>query len=172
MNGNLTVVRLCITVLHMVVGCMFIIRKPLISNPSFVEVAATIPSLVISGVVFKLAGSTQDWNTFSNSIFIGGAVISVVSVLYLGASFSVLPASRNLVSKGPYKFIRHPIYLGEMLMVFACFTANPKSVFLPGLLACLGLIIRIGVEESFLTKNNSYEKYLFEVKWKMIPYIW
>ena len=52
------------------------------------------------------------WMTFST-------LLTVVSFLYLGRSFSITPEARELVTGGPFRYIRHPAYLGEMLSASA-----------------------------------------------------
>src|SRR4029077_5938055 len=39
------------------------------------------------------------------------ALLSLASLLTLRRSFGVRPALRNLVTKGPYRLVRHPMYL-------------------------------------------------------------
>jgi protein-S-isoprenylcysteine O-methyltransferase Ste14 len=33
----------------------------------------------------------------------------------LGRAFSILPQARQFVSSGPYRFVRHPLYLAEQI---------------------------------------------------------
>jgi protein-S-isoprenylcysteine O-methyltransferase Ste14 len=46
-----------------------------------------------------------------------GTVGSIYVVLYLGRSFSIFPQARGLVMGGPYKHLRHPLYLAEWITV-------------------------------------------------------
>jgi protein-S-isoprenylcysteine O-methyltransferase Ste14 len=43
-----------------------------------------------------------------------GCCVLLRSVLSLGRSFSLLPEARRLVTAGPYRYVRHPVYLGEI----------------------------------------------------------
>ena len=45
------------------------------------------------------------------------SVLAVMTLSFLGRSFSVMPEARRLVTAGPYGFVRHPLYLFELLGV-------------------------------------------------------
>jgi protein-S-isoprenylcysteine O-methyltransferase Ste14 len=44
-------------------------------------------------------------------------VLAVMTLSFLGRSFSVMPEARRLVTNGPYGLVRHPLYLFELLGV-------------------------------------------------------
>lgn len=46
---------------------------------------------------------------------IGGTAASTAVLFWLGRAFSILPEARHLVIGGPYRVIRHPLYLTEMI---------------------------------------------------------
>ena len=58
------------------------------------------------------------------------AVISCVwlltSVLTLGRCFGVLPEARGLVTAGPFRLVRHPVYLGELGACVGLAIASPS----------------------------------------------
>ena len=47
-------------------------------------------------------------------LMLGGTVVSIISLSFLWKSFSIMVEARELVVTGIYKYIRHPLYLGEM----------------------------------------------------------
>ncbi len=54
-----------------------------------------------------------------------GEAFAVYSMLYLGRSFSVFAEARTLVTSGPYRYVRHPLYLGEMIAIWGYMLADP-----------------------------------------------
>jgi protein-S-isoprenylcysteine O-methyltransferase Ste14 len=48
-------------------------------------------------------------------LMISGFVFAIWAGLVLGRSISILPEARRLVAWGPYRFVRHPLYLGEIV---------------------------------------------------------
>lgn len=47
-------------------------------------------------------------------LMLGGVGFTAFSLAYLGRSFSLMPEARRLVTGGPYAYVRHPLYLGEV----------------------------------------------------------
>lgn len=51
----------------------------------------------------------------SAALTICGTLASIAVLFYLGRSFSIFPEGRGLVTRGPYRLIRHPLYLAEIV---------------------------------------------------------
>jgi protein-S-isoprenylcysteine O-methyltransferase Ste14 len=90
----------------------------------------------------------------------------------LGRSFGLLPAHRGLVGSGPYRLIRHPMYLGYLIgttgFVLVNFSWRNLSVLI-GIYLALGL--RISREEAVLESSSDYREYRKQVPWRLVPYI-
>jgi len=174
-SAEITVVGVSAAAIHAVVACAFITRHPprnLIASHDFV---AALPSLAISGIVSQLAGPPFVWPWRCQALFTCGALITVISICHLGKSFAVLPHDRPLVTSGAYQYIRHPMYLGETLMLLSCCTTQTKWGALPLMILSLTAIaIRIVVEESRLRLSNaqSFNTYTALVKWRLVPFVW
>jgi len=55
-----------------------------------------------------------------------GEGFCVYAMLFLGRSFSIMTEARNLVTGGPYRFVRHPLYLGELVAVCSYSMTRPS----------------------------------------------
>jgi protein-S-isoprenylcysteine O-methyltransferase Ste14 len=91
-------------------------------------------------------------------VVLAGEVIAVafcawllVAVISLGRCFGVLPEARGLVTAGPYRHVRHPVYLGEIgaCTGLAIAAASPVNAALLVLLV-LAQLVRMGLEEEAL----------------------
>ena len=50
------------------------------------------------------------------ALAVAGAGIALWALAFLGRCVSVLPEVRGLVREGPYRWVRHPMYAGELLV--------------------------------------------------------
>lgn len=107
-----------------------------------------------------------------------GAALSVWSLISLGESFGMAPADRGLVYKGPYRLIRHPMYLGALVIAEAAVVGSLRIDALRWQdawnLVILGLafacaIYRIRKEEALIDGYTAYTKI---VHWRLIPGVW
>ena len=55
------------------------------------------------------------WLLVSDLLLIGGFAGACVVLARLGRAFAILPEARILVTAGPYRFVRHPLYGAEII---------------------------------------------------------
>ena len=81
------------------------------------------------------------------------AFLSLASLLGLGRSFGVRPALRSLVTRGPYRLVRHPMYLAYLLsdIGYNLQEWNLASVLIM-LAGWASLFYRIRAEERLLSR--------------------
>ena len=99
-----------------------------------------------------------------------GLVWVIASKLTLGRAFGLLPADRGLTTSGPYRVIRHPIYLGYLILHIGFLMENPVLRNL-AVLTVLYVVqyVRILREEALLGAREDYRTYCGRVRFRMIP---
>lgn len=100
-----------------------------------------------------------------------GYGLTLWSLFTLGTRFGIAPADRGLTCQGPYRFLRHPMYLGELVFRLAMVFCSPNLLF-GGAMAILLVIIqcwRIFREEKMI---DGYPCYSRVVPWRLVPGLW
>jgi protein-S-isoprenylcysteine O-methyltransferase Ste14 len=81
---------------------------------------------------------------------------------------------QKVIQSGPYRLVRHPLYMGSILM----FVASPLALgsywaIIPAIFIIPIYIARILNEESVLTKElEGYSEYKLKTRYRLIPGIW
>ena len=66
----------------------------------------------------------------SSGVIITGTLFTIWSLATLGRCFGLLPEVRGLVVRGPYRLVRHPVYLGELVSAIGLLLAKPHPLII------------------------------------------
>lgn len=152
---------------------------------SLVFIAVCKLWLPLPGTVWEAGGLVS---AFLLVLQIGGIVFSVVSAAAIDvwelAGIRQLPPSRvktearlgetspalEFKTTGPYGLVRHPIYLGWFLIVFAVGTMT-MTRFVFAVVSCVYILLAIPFEERSLRQSThgAYDRYMQKVPRKLVP---
>ena len=143
--------------------------------------AASLLLFAMCGLWRPIGGTFRDHHGF---LAVVDVVIQLLGVRLIARSVSTidplalagirpLPQGENLQVAGPYRFVRHPLYLGWMVAVFGSpHLTGDRLAF--ALLTSIYLVIAIPWEERALRAEfgEEYAQYADEVRWRVIPFIY
>ena len=120
------------------------------------------------------------WVTGDPAWFTGGLVLvtlaaflSIASLLSLGRRFGVFPALRSLMTRGPYRFVRHPMYLAYILADIGYNLQEWNfGTALMVMAGWISLAYRIHAEERVLSQDAGWSNYIASVRHRLIPGLW
>ncbi|HKX41607.1 MAG TPA: isoprenylcysteine carboxylmethyltransferase family protein [Burkholderiaceae bacterium] len=153
---------------------MLLARPARIRDMAPTTIAATIYAAFFY-VLFEPRG-TVHWIPEQAAVLLqlGGTLVQFSAKFVLGRSFGLLPAERGLVMAGPYRIVRHPIYLGYLIGHVGFLLAN-FSWRNAAVLAVLYVAqaIRIRREEAMLAATSgTYRHYQQRVRWRLLPLVY
>lgn len=117
---------------------------------------------IYAGVVFHLiASATVFWAMLKNPFFEGTVRLQK-------------DRGQVVVSSGPYRYIRHPGYLGMAMNTLPLpLIAGSGAAMVPALLAIAIIVLRTALEDRLLLEQlPGYRDYSQKVKYRLLPFIW
>jgi protein-S-isoprenylcysteine O-methyltransferase Ste14 len=109
----------------------------------------------------------------SSVLLLCGGALTIATLLHLGRSFSLVPQARRLMRHGPYRLVRHPLYVAEEISICGValhFLSPWTAAFL--VLHCAIQVRRMLYEESILMRVfPEYQSYATSTA-RVIPKVW
>ena len=146
----------------------------------FVCVASVLLLLVcwlwrlLPGTVWHVHGAAA---VPMHAIQFAGIVLVIRSAAVVGvrdlAGLSLSHGSSEVKVQGPYRWIRHPIYAGWLLLTFAV-PLMSMTRFVFAVASAAYLLIAIPLEERTLRRviPQGYGRYVSQVKWRLLPWVY
>jgi protein-S-isoprenylcysteine O-methyltransferase Ste14 len=150
-----------------------------------VQKAASVGYFVLFGAVAVLSALDHrfGWSNVPTSVVVIGQVLVAVGLFVamlailqnrFAASRVAVESDQRVISTGMYGFVRHPMYLGLLIMMIGAPLALDSywglALFAPGTLL---FAARILDEEKLLRADlQGYDYYAFRVRARLVPYVW
>lgn len=113
----------------------------------------------------------------ADALALSGVVVLLWARATLGGNWSgsiVLKEEHELVERGPYRYVRHPIYSGLLLLLLGTAVLQGRvGGFLVFLLFLCGFAFKAREEERLLTRHfpEAYPRYRARVS-GLVPFVW
>lgn len=116
------------------------------------------------------------WYPIGLILFVGGVALRLTAIRVLGRFYSHrirLAESHTIVSRGPYRILRHPAYTGMIAahlgFVICFFNWISLAILLFGLVPAV--VVRIRFEERALFELDGYPEYA-RMRRRLVPLLW
>jgi len=160
----------------MVLGIALTRRSPAVTDHSFGVSAAVAVSYgypYAQVIYLQRAPGWSLWPDGGMVLITSGALLSVISLWALGRRFGIRPALRGLSVHGPYRVVRHPIYLSYVLSDIGynlqeC-NLGTAALVMTGWMA---MLYRIESEERVMAHHPQWTAYTDVVRYRLLPGIW
>ena len=116
---------------------------------------------IVALVVYVLGWAVHLWAMASNRFFARSVRIQ-------------MDRGQTVATGGPYQYVRHPGYVGGILLqVAAPISLGSLWALIPGGLGALLLIIRTALEDKTLLEElDGYTEYAQQTRYRLLPGVW
>ena len=167
--------KLCLMSFYLVLFFLLMLRPPARSQAHGVmpRMAAFVGTYLPWTIGFFPTYHSASLSVLATVCVVSGMALATITVLHLGRAFSLVPQARSVVRSGPYRWLRHPLYLAEEVAVVGALLQFLSPITLIIFVIHIGVqICRIVYEERLLglvfPEYGAYAK----TSWRLIPYVW
>jgi protein-S-isoprenylcysteine O-methyltransferase Ste14 len=148
-------------------------HRPRRRQHSLPAVCVAIAASVVPIAIGAQSTTSATWRLVVGSVMlIAGSAGTLVAFLTLGRSFGILPDARVVVSRGVYRYVRHPVYTTELLSIGGMALASEHV-----LLSATAWVVLVGLqvararfeERTLVAEWPAYEEYRQTVRWRFVP---
>lgn len=155
-------------------------RQPLLQRVIYLLVATVAVLLIYA------SARTTNWNrvvlphtlalgVVADMLAVVGVCIAIWARTTLGGNWSArvtLKEDHELVQRGPYRLVRHPIYSGLLLLIFgSAILVGRAGAFIALVICFCGLWVKLRQEERLLAQHLSgYSDYMRRTK-ALVPFL-
>jgi protein-S-isoprenylcysteine O-methyltransferase Ste14 len=168
--------RVCLTIFYLGLWALIILRPPAVARSD--GLLPTLAAFVGTYLPWSIplighARHSELLNLSSAVCLVVGGVLTVTTLAHLGRSFSLVPQARRVVSAGPYRWIRHPLYLSEEIAIMGIALQYLSLLVVLVLVAHVVIQIRRILYEEELLRRTLPEYADYErSRWRLIAFVW
>ena len=131
-------------------------------------ITATAAPMMI--VPVQIPGAMVPLESIALGLVATGNVVQLAGKLFLRRSFGVAPANRGIKTGGMYRFVRHPIYAGYLMIHLGLLMMMPSVTnFMLYAIGWWAQILRLLAEERLLGEDPEYRAFMTKTRWRLVP---
>jgi protein-S-isoprenylcysteine O-methyltransferase Ste14 len=162
---------------HLLVLGIALTRRPPqvqdISLPSSASVFVAYAYPYAQVIYLRWVPGDPAWPTAGLVLVALATCLSLASLISLGRRFGVFPALRDLQTRGPYRLVRHPMYLAYVIADIGYNLQEWNSgTALLVMAGWVSLLYRIHAEERILSHDARWSAYAASVRHRLLPGLW
>jgi protein-S-isoprenylcysteine O-methyltransferase Ste14 len=165
----------CLAIFYLMLGLLIMTRAPAKAHAEgpLPRIAAFVGTYLPWTITFLGKTDHALPNLLSTAFVLTGTIMMLITVRHLGRSFSLVPQARSVVQTGPYRWIRHPLYLSEEIAIVGVVLRFLTPLTVAVLVVHIAIQVwRILYEEDLLRRTFPEYSAYEASRWRLIPYVW